>query len=161
LEAAYVIMRKFAPVSDIAAVITEYFRYRVNLFGTADKIAPHAELPLNAIKTFFIGRIGTPHDNIAGSRAIELVIAEAEYCCIEAVRAMLRNDSEAALGRASVARKIQGELRDPLREERLRIIEARAHVALGEAGKARAAYQPLLNSTCEVFRHEATNFLWK
>jgi hypothetical protein len=161
LEAAYVIMRKFAPVSDIAALITEYFRYRVNLFGPADESAPHAKVPLNAIREFFIGRIGAPHDNIAGSRAIELVIAEAEYCCIEAVRAMLRNDSEAALGLTSIARKIQGELRDPLREERLRIVEARAHLALGETGKARAAYQPLLNSTCDVFCHEATNFLLK
>jgi len=30
----------------------------------------------------------------ASSRTIELIIAEAEYCCIEAVRAMLRNDSK-------------------------------------------------------------------
>lgn len=159
LEAAYVIMKKFAPFSDIAAVITEYFRYRVNIFGSADESVRPAGFPLSAIKAFFVGRAGAPQTDSAASRAIELIIAEAEYCCIEAVRAMLRNDPEAALGLASVARKIQGQLRDPQREERLKVIEARAHVALGESGKARAAYQPLLNSTSEVFRHEATNFL--
>lgn len=161
LETAYIMLRKFAPFSDIAAVITEYFRYRVNLFGTAVMGSRTAGLPLNAIRAFFLGVVSASPDSLVGNRAIELVIAEAEYCCIEAVRAMLRNDPETALGLTSIARKVQGELQDPLREERLRIIEARAHVALAAAPKARALYQRLLNSMCESFRNEAVNFLRK
>jgi hypothetical protein len=52
LEAAYVIMKKFAPLSDIAALITEYFLYRVNIFGSANASAGPAGFPLSAIKAF-------------------------------------------------------------------------------------------------------------
>jgi hypothetical protein len=160
LEAAYVIMRKFAPFSDIAAIITEYFRYRVNVFGPLGGDAS-AGLPLNEIKAFFVQSYKTRSTKGGNSRPIELVVAEAEYWCIEAVRAMLRNEPEAALGLASVVRKVEAQLRDPLREERLRVIEARAHAALGELAKAQAAYQHLLNSTCSLFRNEAMKSLQK
>jgi hypothetical protein len=92
-------------------------------------------------------------------RGIELVVPEVEYCCMEAVRAMVRGEPEAALGMASVSRKLNGSIVDPQREERLRLVEARANVRLGETARARMAYQGLLSSPCLLFQKEASSFL--
>jgi hypothetical protein len=90
------------------------------------------------------------------SRGIELVVPEVEYCCLEAVRAMLRQDYEAALGMVAISRKVPG-IQDAYREDRLRIIEARAHAHLRDQ-KAGPIYRLLLNSPCKLFQIEASQF---
>ena len=159
LEAAYVILKRFAPFSDIAALVTEYFRYRTNRFSKTVTVEDRVR-PLAAITTFFGGDLPRNGGSAGATRGVELVVPEVEYCCMEAVRAMLRGDPVGALGQVSVSRKLQGGLHDPLREERLRLIEARAYVSIGAAEKARPLYQFLLNSTCLAFQSEASDFLF-
>jgi hypothetical protein len=94
----------------------------------------------------------------AATRGIEVVIPEVEYCCMEAVRAILRADASAALGLILIARRLQGHLSDPYRSERLKLIEGRAYTQLEQPSDARASYQYLLNSTCGFFQTEAANY---
>lgn len=158
LEAAYVILRRFAPFSDIAALITEYFRYRTNTFSTLEG-ANRRSRPLALLSAFFTSAAPTTATASAPLRGVELVVPEVEYCCMEAVRAMTRDDPAAALGMVSVSRKLNSSLPDLQREDRLRLVEARANLKVGEVEKARAAYQFLITSSCSLFRHEATKVL--
>jgi hypothetical protein len=155
LESAFVILRRFAPFSDVAALVAEYFRYRTNTFipppGAVDK------RPLGVITTFFANTSISQNAKGHLSRGIELVVPEVEYCCLEAVRAMLRQDYQGALGMVAVSRKVRG-VQDAYREDRLRIIEARAHAHLHDQ-KAGAIYRLLLNSPCKLFQIEASQFL--
>lgn len=157
LETAYMILKRFAPFSDMAALITEYFRYRTNTFRPAAD--NQHRRPLSAVTTFFTNTVAARPEGTAEQRGIELVVPEVEYCCMEAARAMVRDDCAAALGMVSVSRKLRGNLPDPQREDRLRLIEARANIKMGNVKKARAVYQFLVTSPCSLFQDEASNFL--
>jgi len=159
LEMAFTMLKRFAPFSDIAALITEYFRYRTNTFAVETAIKNSQPRPLAWIRDFFLRQ--KPHDSGAKSlkRGIELVVPEVEFSCMEAVKAMVREDEAAALGMASLSRKLSGNLIDRQREDRLRLIEARAHYAMGDVKKARTSYQNLVISPCSLFQAEATAFL--
>ena len=109
--------------------------------------------------TFFTNAVTANGSTTGTKRGIELVVPEVEFCCMEAVRAMVRDDPAAALGLVSVSRKLHGKLPDPQREDRLRLIEARANVKIGDVEKARAVYQFLVTSPCFLFQNEASNFL--
>lgn len=158
LEAAFIILRRFAPFSDIAALIAEYFRYRTNTFCESTE-KREQKRPLYPVRQFFTRTKGSHGEKNGELRGIELVVPEVEFCCIEAIRAMLRGDFDAALGMVAVSRKLEGRLRDPQREERLTLVEARAHVAAEEQEKARNFYQLLINSPCRLFHQEAREFL--
>lgn len=82
-----------------------------------------------------------------------------EYCCMQAVDAMMRADESGALGMISLSRKLSGSLLDPQREDRLRLIEARAYARMGELNKAHTAYRNLITSPCPLFQGEAVAFL--
>ncbi len=155
LESAFVILRKFAPFSDIAALVSEYFRYRTNTFvpplGVIDK------RPLGTITAFFANTSVATDGKSYLSHGIELVVPEVEYCCLQAVREMLRQDFEAALGMVTLSRKMRG-VKDACREDRLSIIEARAYAYMHDQ-KAGAIYRLLLNSPCKLFHIEASQFL--
>lgn len=159
LETAFVILRRFSPFSDLAALITEYFRYRTNTFPAVNEVTSQHRQPLAGVTAFFTHGVPTNGSTAVGTRGIELVVPEVEYCCMEAARAMVRNDPSAALGLVSVSRKLRGRLPDPQREDRLRLIEARANVKVGDVEKARAVYQFLITSPCASFQNEASNFL--
>ena len=159
LETAYTILRRFAPFSDIAALITEYFRYRTNTFPTAKDAGNQHGRPLARVTTFFTDPAAANGTTTGTKRGIELVVPEVEFCCMEAVRAIVRDDPTAALGLVSVSRKLHGRLPDPQREDRLRLIEARANVKIGDVEKARVVYQFLVTSPCSLFQDEASNFL--
>jgi hypothetical protein len=159
LETAFTMLKRFAPFSDIAALITEYFRYRTNTFAIQTSITNSHARPFRWIRDFFL-REKTGHSSTRrAKRGIELVVPEVEYCCMEAVRAMVRDDEPAALGMASLSRKLSGNLIDGQREDRLRLIEARAYAEMGELSKARAGYQSLATSPCSLFQAEAVAFL--
>jgi hypothetical protein len=159
LETAFTMLKRFAPFSDIAALITEYFRYRTNTFAANNSEHARQTRPLAWIRAFFLSR----QPEYAGSsglrRGIELVVPEVEYCCMESVRAMIRHDESAAVGMVSLSRKLSGHLIDPHREDRLKLIEARAHSATAELDRARAAYRDLIISPCALFQAEAKAFL--
>lgn len=155
LETAYVILRRFAAFSDIAAAITEYFRYRTNTFSGA----PAGRRPLSAIIAYFATGAVAETAAAGGKRGVELVVPEVEYSCMQAAHAMIRQDPQTAIGLVSVARKLSGRTADVYRSERLRVIEARAHMELGDDDKARALYQSLVNSPCPRFQAEASKFL--
>ena len=72
---------------------------------------------------------------------------------------MVRDDQPSALGMTSLSRKLSGNLMDGQREDRLRLIEARAHAGMGDLNKARASYQNLISSPCSLFQAEAIAFL--
>jgi hypothetical protein len=157
LEAAFIILRRFVPFSDIAALIAEYFRYRTNTF--CESTEGEQKRPLYPVRQFFTHTKGSRDEKAGELRGFELVVPEVEFCCIEAIRAMLRGDFDAALGMVAVSRKLEGCLRDPQREERLTLIEARAYVEAQEQEKARNLYQLLVNSPCRLFQQEAREFL--
>ena len=160
LETAFTMLKRFALFSDIAALITEYFRYRTNTFAANNSEPARQTRPLAWIRAFFL----SSESECAGTstslrRGIELVVPEVEYCCMESVRAMIRHDESSAVGMVSLSRKLSGHLIDPHRENRLKLIEARAHAATGELDKARAAYRDLITSPCALFQAEAKAFL--
>ena len=104
LEMAFTMLKRFAPFSDIAALITEYFRYRTNTFAVqslrnADSAAARMDqrvLSSNQKASSF------PVLKAPLKRGIELVVPEVEYCCMEAVKAIVRDDEPAALGMVSL-----------------------------------------------------------
>ncbi len=159
LEAAFVILRKFAPFSDIAAMITQYFRYRTNTFCEAASATGTRQRPLKMLTDYFVGKISVNAKASVRRREVELVVPEVEYSVMEAVRAMLRDDPSAALGMVMVSRKLQRPLPDPQREDRLKVIEGRAYRALGRRDQALAAYRSLLGSPCQSFQNEASEYL--
>jgi hypothetical protein len=159
LEAAFVLLRKFAPFSDLAALIAEYFRYRTNTFSKATSESGRHKRPLSGITEFFAGKSGIPKPGNEQSRGVELIVPEVEFCCFEAIRAMSRGEAETALGLVAVSRKLKGNLDDPQREERLRLIEARAFASGGQSKKAYSVYQLLLFSPCAPFQDEARQYL--
>lgn len=159
LETAFTMLKRFAPFSDIAGLITEYFRYRTNVFAIQRSITNSYARPLGWIREFFLGEKTDYSGTKSAKRGIELVVPEVEYSCMEAVRAMVRDDQPAALGMASLSRKLSGNLIDGQREERLRLIEARAHAEMGDLNKARGGYQNLTTSPCSLFQAEAIAFL--
>src|SRR4029077_11198542 len=94
--------------------------------------------PLAWIRAFFLSRQPEYARSSSGlRRGIELVVPEVEYCCMESVRAMIRHDESSAVGMVSLSRKLSGHLIDPHREDRLKLIEARAHSATPRLDKAR------------------------
>src|SRR5437763_778298 len=77
---------------------TEYFRYRMNTFAARHGASRMQVRPLAPIRAFFL-RVKSEHsDNSSLKRGIELVVPEVEYCCMEAVRAMVRGEELTALG---------------------------------------------------------------
>jgi hypothetical protein len=159
LETAFTMLKRFAPFSDIAALITEYFRYRTNTFVARNSAISKQARPLAWIRTFFLREQPEPSGNSSLKRGIELVVPEVEYSCMEAVRAMVRGDEPTALGMVHLSRKLNGNLIDRQREDRLRFVEARAHAGMGALNKARDAYRSLINSPCPLFQTEAIAFL--
>jgi hypothetical protein len=159
LETASTMLKRFAPFSDIAALITEYFRYRTNTFVARNSTIGKQARPLAWVRTFFLREQPDHSADNSLKRGIELVVPDVEYCCMEAVRAMVRGDEPIALGMVALSRKLNSNLIDPQREDRLRLIEARAHAGIGELNKARDAYRSLINSPCPRFQDEATAFL--
>ncbi len=159
LETAFTMLKRFASFSDIAALITEYFRYRTNTFVARNSAIGKQSGPLAWVRTFFLREKPEHSGNGSSKRGIELVVPEVEYSCMEAVRAMVRGDELTALGMVTLSRKLSGNLIDRQREDRLRLVEARAHAEIGELNKARDAYRGLINSPCALFQAEATTFL--
>ena len=160
LEMAFTMLKRFAPFSDIAALITEYFRYRTNTFVAQNLANGRYARPLMWIRNFFLrGKSASRTDNTSLKRGIELVVPEVEYCCMQAARALVRGDEATALGMVSLSRKLGGDLIDGQREDRLRLIEARAHAEMGQVDKARATFRYLVTSPCSLFQAEAKAFL--
>jgi len=159
LEVAFMLLKRFAPFSDIAALITEYFRYRMNTFVAQNTAMNRLTRPLAWIRHFFLRNEPASSGNSSLKSRIELVVPQMEYCCMQAVDAMMRADESGALGMISLSRKLSGSLLDPQREDRLRLIEARAYARMGELNKAHTAYRNLITSPCPLFQGEAVAFL--
>jgi len=159
LEAAFTILKRFAPFSDVAALITQYFRYRTNTLITRNSANSTQSRPLSWITGFLLQSKSGPSARATPIRAIELVVPEVEYCCMQAIRAMVQEDAPTALGMVNLSRKLSGTLIDHYRNDRLALVEARAHTEMGELSKARLLYQKLVNSPCPQFQAEATQFV--
>ena len=79
LEMAFTMLKRFAPFSDIAALITEYFRYRTNTFAIQSPITNSHARPLAWIREFFLRRNIDHSGTRSLKRGIELVVPEVEY----------------------------------------------------------------------------------